>query len=143
MATSQLTKSALQALQGGSLAGTWTLDSSKSQVGLRSKSMWGLAPVKGVFRRVTGQSVVTPDGELTATVTVDAASIDTKNKKRDAHLRSADFFEVDKHPDITFRLDGLKPAADAVTVTGKLTVHGRTRPLSFGATVSSFDGDEV
>ena len=52
----QLTSSALQALiQDGNLAGTWTLDTARSEIRLKSRSMWGLAPVKGVFREVTGE----------------------------------------------------------------------------------------
>ena len=73
---------ALQALLAdAALAGNWTLDASRSTVRLRSKSMWGLAPVKGVFRQVSGQGTVSPAGDVSGTVTVSAASIDTKNKE--------------------------------------------------------------
>ena len=97
---------ALQALLAdAALAGNWTLDPSRSTVSLRSKSMWGLAPVKGVFRQASGQGTVSPAGDVSGTVTVGAASIDTKNKKRDTHLRSADFFDSDTYPDITVTVD--------------------------------------
>jgi polyisoprenoid-binding protein YceI len=140
----QMTASALQALlQDAKLTGSWTLDPSRSEIRLRSKSMWGMAPVKGVFRQVAGEGTVSAAGQVTGTVTVAAESIDTKNKKRDTHLRSADFFDVGNHPSIVFRVDGIKPASEGVTVTGSLTVRDRTRPVSFGATVSSSDGDEV
>ncbi len=140
----QLAAPALQALlQDASLAGDWTLDASKTTIGLKTRSMWGMAPVKGVFRQAAGQGSVTRDGLVSGTIAVAAASIDTKNKKRDEHLRSADFFEVSQHRDITFTIDRITPAGDAVTVTGKLTVRGRTRPLSFPARVSVFGGDEV
>src|SRR6266699_4283863 len=99
--TRQMTTSALQAtLKDGTLAGSWTLDASRSTIGLRSKSMWGLAPVKGVFRQVSGTGAVSPAGEVSGTITVAAASVDTKNKRRDKHLRSADFFDSDTHPQI-------------------------------------------
>jgi polyisoprenoid-binding protein YceI len=130
-------------LRNGKLAGTWTLDASRSQVRLRSRSMWGLAAVKGVFGQVSGNGTVSPAGEVGGTITVEAASVDTKNKKRDDHLRSADFFDVGNHPGITFRVDGVRPSAEGVTVTGSLTARGLTRPVSFDAKVSAFDGGEV
>jgi polyisoprenoid-binding protein YceI len=140
----QLTSSALQALlRDGKLAGSWTLDPVRSEVRLKSKSMWGLAPVKGVFRQVTGDGQVSAAGDATGVITVAAGSIDTKNKKRDEHLRSADFFDIASHPDITFAVDGVRPASGGVRVTGSLTVRGRTRPVSFDAKVSSFDGAEM
>jgi polyisoprenoid-binding protein YceI len=140
----QVTAPALQALlRDATLAGNWTLDASKSTIGLRSRSVWGLAPVKGVFREVTGKGSVSPAGEVTGTITVGSASVDTKNSKRDTHLRSGDFFDTDNHPDITFTLDRLTPAGDGVSVTGTLTVRGRTRPISFPARVSVLGPDEV
>ena len=130
-------------LRDGQFAGSWTLDPSRSQVRLRSKSMWGLVPVKGVFTGVSGTGTVSPSGAVSGTITVAAGSIDTKNKKRDEHLRSADFFDIASHPDITFAVDGVRPASGGVRVTGSLTVRGRTRPVSFDAKVSSFDGAEM
>ena len=95
----QTTSSALQELlRDGKLAGSWALDAARSEIGLKSKSMWGLVPVKGVFREVTGTGTVSAAGDVTGTVTVAAKSIDTKNKKRDEHLRSADFFDVANYP---------------------------------------------
>jgi len=138
----QLTSSALQALiQDGNLAGSWTLDTARSEVRLKSRSMWGLAPVKGVFREVTGNGTVSAVGEVTGTITVAARSVDTKNKKRDEHLRSADFFDAANHPDITFTVDGIKPGNGGVRVTGSLTVRDQTRPVSFDAKVSSAEGE--
>ena len=134
----------LQALlKAAALAGSWTLDSSKSTVGLKSKSMWGLVPVKGVFRQVTGKGTVSPAGQVTGSVTVAAASIDTKNKKRDTHLRSADFFDSDAHPDITFTVNRVTPSGQGVTVSGGLTVRDQTKPVTFDAQVSVVDADEV
>jgi len=138
----QMTASALQAmLTDATLAGSWTLDASRSTIGLRSKSMWGLAPVKGVFRQVSGTGTVSPAGEVSGAITAAAASVDTKNKKRDTHLRSADFFDSDTYPQITFRVDRLTPSSHGVTVTGALTVRDRTRPVSFDARASVVDGE--
>jgi polyisoprenoid-binding protein YceI len=142
--TGQVTASAVQAmLKDAALTGTWTLDASRSAVGLRSKSMWGLAPVKGTFREVAGTGTVSPDGQVSGTVTAAAASIDTKNKKRDTHLRSAEFFDSGTYPQITVRVDRITPASEGVIVTGALTVRDRTQPLTFDATVSVVGGDEV
>ena len=137
----QTTSSALQELlRDGKLAGSWTLDAARSEIGLKSKSIWGLVTVKGVFREVTGTGTVSAAGDATGTITVAARSIDTKNKKRDEHLRSADFFDVARTPDITFAAEQVTPSAEGVTVSGTLTVRDRTRPVSFAARVS---GDEA
>jgi polyisoprenoid-binding protein YceI len=130
----------LALLTEGALAGEWVLDPHRSSIRLKSRSVWGLAPVNGVFREVSGEGTVSPDGEVSGTVTVAAASIDTKNTKRDTHLRSADFFDSGNHPDITFTADGVRPSGQDVTVTGALTVRGRSRPLSFDA-AASVQGD--
>jgi polyisoprenoid-binding protein YceI len=138
----QLTSSALRALlQDAKLAGSWALDASRSEVRLKSRSVWGLVPVKGVFRQVTGNGTVSAAGDATGTITVAARSVDTKNNRRDQHLRSADFFDIANHPDITFTVDGIRPDNGGVRVTGSLSVRGRTRPVSFDAKVSSADGE--
>jgi polyisoprenoid-binding protein YceI len=139
----QLTSPALLALlQEGTLAGSWILDPARSEVQLASRHTWGLRPLAGVFRQVTGNGTVTAAGEVTGTVTVAAGSIDTKNKMRDKDLRSAKLFDIANHPDITYTVDGIQPASEGVRVTGSLTVRGRTRPLSFDARVSAA-ADEV
>jgi len=135
---------ALQALMAdAALAGDWTLDASRSTVSLRSKSMWGLAPVKGAFRQVSGQGTVSQTGDVSGTITVSAASIDTKNKKRDTHLRSADFFDSDTYPDITVTVNQARLSGQGVTVSGSLTVRDLTKPLTFDATVSAVSDSEI
>jgi polyisoprenoid-binding protein YceI len=130
-------------LRDGKLAGSWTLDAARSEIGLKSKSVWGLASVKGVFREVTGSGTVSATGDVAGTVTVAAASVDTKMKKRDDHLRSADFFDVANTPDITFTAEQVTPSGADVTVAGTLTVAGRTRPASFTARVSVPEAGQV
>jgi polyisoprenoid-binding protein YceI len=134
----QLTGSALQALvQDGTLTGSWTLDPARSQVLLETRHTWGLLPLHGVFRQVTGNGTVTAAGQVTGTVTVAASSIDTKNKMRDKDLRSAKVFDVANHPDITYTVDDMQPASGGARVSGSLTAGGRTRPVSFDAKVSA------
>ena len=138
-----LTTPALQALvQDGTLTGSWALDPARSEVRLETRHTWGLRPLHGVFRQVTGNGAVTAAGQVTGTLTVAAASIDTKNKMRDKDLRSAKVFDIASHPDITFTVDGIQRADGGARVTGGLTVRGRTRPLSFDVKVSAA-ADEV
>jgi polyisoprenoid-binding protein YceI len=99
--------------------------------------MWGLVWVSGVFRQVRGNRTVASAGQVSGTLAVAAASIDTSNTRRDTHLRSAGFFDSANHPDITCTADGLRPAGQGVVVVaGALTVRGRTRPLSLAAAAS-------
>jgi polyisoprenoid-binding protein YceI len=110
--------------------GNWQLDPEGTTIELRTKAMWGLAKVRGRFTAVEGSGVVGEDGSVFGTLVFDANSIDTNNKKRDTHLRSGDFFEVDKHPTFTYSVTGATPADDGrLKVTGTLTIKGQSRPL--------------
>src|SRR5512142_1658230 len=132
-----MTSTTVQALlQEGKLAGSWTLDATRSEVRLETRHTWGLRPLHGIFRQVAGNGTVTASGDVSGVVTVAAGSIDTKNPVRDKHLRSADFFDIASHPDLTFAVEGAVPADGAdgadganggVRITGRLTVAGRTR----------------
>jgi polyisoprenoid-binding protein YceI len=130
-------------LESAALAGEWILDPSRSAVSVKNRSMWGLVPVNGVFRQVAGEGAVSPAGEVSGAFTVAAASIDTRNTRRDRHLRSADFFDSDNYPDITFTAEGIRPSGQAVTVTGRLSVRGRARSLTFDAVAAVRGHGEV
>src|SRR5271165_2743808 len=91
--------------------GTWFLDRSASRVGFRAKTFWGLVTVRGRFTDVDGQVEVHSNGTLSARLIIDAASVDTKQKKRDEHLRSGEFFDAAQHP-------RMEIAVDEVTFTG-------------------------
>ena len=133
----QLTASPLQAqLADGTLAGDWVLDPRRSSARLRTTAFFGLAPVNGVFRELRGSAAIAPDGQVSGTFTVAAASVDTNNARRDRHLRSATFLAAGDNPDITFRVSDIRLAGHNVVVAGALTVRDRTRPLSFDAAVS-------
>ncbi|MFF8192958.1 YceI family protein [Streptomyces bobili] len=124
--------------------GLWQLDAGASTVALRHKTMWNLVTVKGTFTAVTGQGEVRSDGSAVGTVTIDVASLDTKNAKRDTHLRGADFFDADHHPEITFAARSVELRdGDAVHVVGQLTVRGVSRPLSFTARLVGADADAL
>ena len=124
--------------------GTWQLDRTATTVALKHKTMWGLVTVKGAFAAVDGQGEVRADGSAVGTVTLDAASLDTKNAKRDEHLRGADFFDVANHPEITFAVRSAELRdGDQVHVIGQLTARGISRPQSFTAQLADASADAV
>jgi polyisoprenoid-binding protein YceI len=120
--------------------GTWELDPKKTTVNFRTKAMWVL-PVKGTANALSGNAKISPEGDITGTLVIDAASFDTKNKKRDDHLRSEDFLEVVKYPTITFTANsGRVVGSGRFEIDGVLTVHGRSQPLTLHAEVTGTDG---
>jgi polyisoprenoid-binding protein YceI len=139
VSSGQMTESALRALiENGALAGEWVLDLRSSSIRLKTRSL-GLR-VSGVFDQVSGHGTVSADGTVSGTITVAAASVNTHVTRRDEHLRSADIFDADNYPDISFSVEGVRPSGRGVAMTGALTVRGRTRPLSFNA-LTSFPND--
>lgn len=125
-------------------SGKFTLDGAGSTVEFRNKTFWGLATVHGVFGSVSGTGEVAADGSGHGTLTVGAASLNTKNAKRDEHLRSKDFFEADGFPEITFEAAHIVPNTEGgAQVDGSLTVRGTSRELSFPARVETQGTDAV
>lgn len=119
------------------VAGQWQLDPIGTTIELRTKAMWGLAKVRGRFNAVEGSGVVGEDATVSGMVVFDAKSIDTKNNKRDTHLRSGDFFEVDKYPTFTYSATGATPTGDGkLKVTGSLTIRDQSRPLELLVTAT-------
>ncbi|HEX3783752.1 MAG TPA: YceI family protein [Pseudonocardiaceae bacterium] len=116
--------------------GRWQLDETASSVHFEHRSVWGLVNVKGVFAKFSGVGGIEPGGALTGTLRIDAASVDTKQGKRDEHLRSADFFDVERHPEITAEVNSATVTADGVELGVELTVRGTTQPLTVPATVT-------
>ena len=112
-------------------ATTWTIDASHSHVEFSVKHLM-IATVKGRFSGVAG-SVRLDDADPSAAavdVKIDVATIDTREAQRDAHLRSADFFDVEKYPYITFRATRIAGRQDReFKLSGDLTIHGVTRPV--------------
>jgi polyisoprenoid-binding protein YceI len=115
---------------------TWSLDRTRSSVSLHSKTMWGLSTVRGAFGELTGSAEILPDGAARGRLEIGAASLNTKNAKRDKHLASADFFNAADHPSIVADLASATRTGDRVAVQGTLTVAGVTRPLSFTGTLA-------
>jgi polyisoprenoid-binding protein YceI len=119
------------------------LDNDRSTAALRSKSMWGLASVRGAFRELEGTATISPAGEVTGHLAVATGSIDTSNRKRDTHLRSNDFFLSEEYPAITFTVSSLTPADEGASVSGTLTVREQSRPITFPASVSRLDDGAI
>jgi polyisoprenoid-binding protein YceI len=126
-----------------SAAGVWVLDASQSDFEFRVKHFWGLMTVRGHFTQVEGRAEVDDSGAVSATLRIAATSLDTRQQQRDKHLRSADFFHVEKHPAVTFSTRTVTNlSADRVRVEGDLTAAGRTTPLTFEARLAEA-GDQV
>ena len=114
-------------------AAVWELDPAHSSIGFGVRHMM-ISTVHGEFHTFSGKATGDPAHPTDATVeaTIEAASIDTRNDKRDGHLKSPDFFDVEKFPTITFKSKKIEPgAAGHVKVTGDLTLHGVTKEVVF------------
>lgn len=120
--------------------GTWTLDPARTSITFRTKAMWVL-PVKGAVRALEGGGTVGPDGSVQGTLVIDAKSIDTGTKKRDEHLRTADFLDTDHYPTMKFELTSARPLGGSrFALEGRFQVRDQTQPLSVTAEVTA-DGD--
>jgi len=131
-------------LRDGSMAGVWELDPRRSSVEFHVKHFWGLITVRGHFTKFQGAATIDRSGAISGTMRIDAASVDTKQPKRDAHLGSADFFDADNHPSITFQTRDVSPRGDdQVWVAGDLTAAGRTRPIEFETRVTAATAERL
>ena len=111
----------------------WQIDPAHSAAHFSVRHLM-ISNVRGEFGKVSGNVVLDPSDPTKSTVevSVDTASIDTREPQRDEHLRSADFFDVANHPAITFRSKRVTPAgSDRFKVTGDLTIRGTTREVTF------------
>jgi len=119
------------------VAGTYAIDASHTEVGFSVRHLM-VSKTKGRFGDVSGTVTIAEDPAQSAVeVQIDVASIDTRDAGRDEHLRSADFFDVEAHPTITYRSTSVRPEGRDWHVEGELTVRGVT--LSVPLTVT-FEG---
>ena len=113
----------------GYLTGTWDLDPSHSEVGFSVRHLM-LAKVRGRFDTFSGSFVTAEDpADSHVEAIVDLSSVDTNSADRDAHLRSADFFDVDQHPEMSYRSTGVRADGNDWIVDGELSLHGVTLPV--------------
>lgn len=125
----------------GYVAGTWAIDPVHTDVSFTVRHMM-VSKVRGKFHGVTGTIVLAQNPlESTVEADVDLATIDTGNEQRDDHIRSADFFEVATYPKLSFRSTGVEAKGDDFVVTGDLTLHGVTKPVTLALEVNGFTKD--
>jgi polyisoprenoid-binding protein YceI len=125
----------------GYLAGTWDIDTSHSDVSFTVRHMM-VSKVRGRLGAFSGEIVTGDDlADSSVTATIDATSIDTNNEQRDGHIRSADFFDVENHPQWTFRTTGVRTDDGDLALDGELTIKGVTRPVSLALEINGFGPD--
>jgi polyisoprenoid-binding protein YceI len=125
----------------GYIAGTWNLDAVHSDVSFSVRHMM-VSKVRGRFATVEATIVTAEDpSQSSVTADIDLSSISTANEQRDAHIRSSDFFDVEKHPKMTYRSTSVSQHGDHWNVDGELTLHGVTKPVTLSVEVNGFTGD--
>jgi polyisoprenoid-binding protein YceI len=123
-------------------AGHWEVEPGSGNLQFRSRGMFGLAAVKGTFGAYEGELIVDPAG-ASGELRIQATTLDTGNERRDTHLRSADFFDVDTHPVVTFTLTDVAVGADgALEASGVLKIRTNTLPVTAPLTAET-DGEKL
>ena len=127
-----------QQLQSTSLpAGTWNIDAGHSEIGFVARHL--MSKVRGRFEKFEGQ-IVTGDAP-SATASIDLNSINTREENRDAHLRSGDFFDVEKNGPMTFASTAVAAGGKGLLVTGDLSLKGVTKSITIDVEVLGSEGD--
>jgi polyisoprenoid-binding protein YceI len=140
--------SAAAATLPGYVVGTWTIDPVHSDVSFTVRHMM-VSKVRGQFTKFEGTITTAEDPlQSSVVVSIDPNSIDTRNEQRDNHMRSADFFEVEKYPTMTYRSTAVRRDGDVWIIDGELELHGVTSPVPLsveynGAGPDPFGGTRV
>ena len=129
---------------------TWNVDTAHSTVGFSVRHMM-ISNVKGTFNEFQGTIEADPEDLTGASIdfTIDASSIDTRKADRDNHLRSADFFDVENYPNLSFKAIKIeKTSNDTYDLTGDFTIKDTTKPVTFnvmfeGMAKDPMSGDEA
>jgi polyisoprenoid-binding protein YceI len=129
---------------------TWSLDPHHTAVTFSAKHL-GVATVRGSFGQVSAALELDDPNDPTTgsgTVTIQAASVSTNSEQRDGHLKGADFFDVEKYPEIVFTLKSIAPEGDHFKVTGDLRIKDITKPITLdyehsGSVVDPFGNTKV
>jgi len=119
----------------GLATGRWLLDPARSSAGFEVPSVYGLATVRGEFRHYVG--TLNPSDPPAVALVIEAESLDTGNRRRDKHLRSAAFFDAAEYPWVRFEADAAELDGHAMTLRGVLYAAGKHTPLEVGATVTA------
>jgi polyisoprenoid-binding protein YceI len=125
----------------GYVAGTWDIDPAHSSVGFSVRHMM-VSKVRGWFREFSGEIVAADDPtKSTVTATIQVGSIDTRQDQRDAHIRSADFFDAERFPQMTFHSTDVRADGSVWFVDGGLTIKGVTRAVTLALELNGFGPD--
>jgi polyisoprenoid-binding protein YceI len=125
------------------LVGHWVLDGLLSKVQFAERVFWGFVKVRGHFDDFNGSGTVEPGGKVTGSVSVETASLDTKNGKRDEHLRSSDFFDVEHYPLITAHVSGFTSRGDPADLHASLAIKGVREPITLTVSVEDVTADTI
>lgn len=124
--------------------GEWSVVPDESTVSFDNQAMWGLSTVRGRFTAFSGHGRVSESGEVSGELDIDAGSLDTGNRMRDRHLRSGDFFRVERFPQIKVVVTNVVAVSEnALSVDTHFTVTGTTKPVSLRAEVNRRDDGTV
>jgi polyisoprenoid-binding protein YceI len=123
---------ALSAAPASAKPTKWTIDPSHSAAEFVVDHL-GITKVRGAFTKLSGTATVDLDNPLNDSIeaTIDATSVDTRDEKRDGHLKSPDFFDVAKFPTLTFKSTKVTKEGGVLKLTGDLTLHGVTKSVTF------------
>lgn len=126
---------------GSAAVSTWKIDATHSELSFRIRHL--VSKVRGTFGEWNGEIVAAPANLAggSVAVTINTASIDTKNERRDNHLRSEDFFDAANHPQITFRSRRVDVQGEKIRVTGDLTMRGVTKPVVLNGELTGIGKD--
>jgi polyisoprenoid-binding protein YceI len=113
----------------GLSAGTWAIDPIHSSIAFSVRHLV-VSKVRGQFNTFSGTVVVGEDGTPSVTAEIAVASVDTRNEQRDAHLKAADFFDVEQFPTAAFTSTGLREAGENYVLDGVFTLKGIAKPIS-------------
>ncbi|OBG94025.1 hypothetical protein A5697_03345 [Mycobacterium sp. E3251] len=126
------------------LAGVWTLVPDRSEITFKVRNMWGLLNVKGRFTEFSGDGQLTAKGAVFGRLDVRTASLDTGIGRRDKHLRSADFFDVERFGEISVVVTAVHPTkGKAADLRAAFTIKGITAPLPLPATITELDDGSI
>ena len=125
----------------GYVAGTWEIDPTHSDVSFAVRHMM-VSKVRGYFRSFSGEIVTATDpAQSSVHATIDMDSIDTRQEQRDAHIKSADFFDVGNHTVMEFRSTAVRNHREDWVVEGDLTIKGITKPVTLALELNGFGPD--
>lgn len=110
-------------------AGTWAIDPAHSTLGFSVRHLM-VSKVRGRFTDFSGKLVIGEDGSASAEAEIRVDSVTTDNEQRDAHLRTADFFQAEQFPVATFKSTGFRVNGEDFVVDGEFTIRGVTKPVS-------------